>query len=207
MDMPARAAAWWEELEDRIAREAQWEWTQTLIAHLEPELRPADPGQNSLLAGVLATKAAVVLHTNGDPLPIWQAVSSALPDYPGYDGQRRLKLRLAWALRRFGQITDFASTELGRDDQDAASMLAAAEAIVERAEEGIEPPVDWLQRLEYRTAPDQQAFVELLDARMAMANGAPHGGAPVIRLRPPRSVARQTHAPVRSGWIGSSRTT
>jgi hypothetical protein len=116
-DTPAQAAAWWEEMEQRIAAEAEWKWADVLLRHLEPE--PNDPGP--MTAAIYATKAAVLLHTGGDPTPAWKVVEKMAGFHPTAAGTERLRWRAACGLG----LPDPAAKPKDWKDQDAASLLAA----------------------------------------------------------------------------------
>jgi hypothetical protein len=98
---PAETAVWWNNVEARIARDAEWEWAVTLCdallgpeglaARLNPAITPPGIEEHPLRPCIRATEAAVRLHLRyGNPSPeirsIWQEVVDGLtgrPDIPG----------------------------------------------------------------------------------------------------------------------------
>jgi hypothetical protein len=156
-DTPAQAAAWWEEMERRIAAEAEWKWADVLLRHLEPE--PDDPGP--MTAAIFATKAAVLLHTGGDPTPAWKVVEKMAGFHPTAAGAQRLRWRAACGLGLpdpFGIPKDW-------NDQDAASLLAATERYSQGERGSFLEGIQWANsRRSLIQSPDLMAFLDLLAA-------------------------------------------
>jgi hypothetical protein len=160
-DTPLKAAAWWEEMEARIAGEAQWEWAAELMTFLEPE--PADPGP--MTAAIFATKAAIMLHTGHPPLPAWQVVLPRAYGRPAPEGAPRLRWRATCALGS----PDMRIHRPAENTQDFASLLACVESELERERAG------WVSDLADRiadaspasAAPELRAFGYLLSAKYA----------------------------------------
>ena len=166
LDEPREAAAWWAQIEDRIAMDGQWVWASRLISLLlaHPVLAPDRP--MSLRAAVVATRAAALLHTGeADPLSIWPDVEMALDRYPEVPQRRRIELRARLAM---GRVTPSVSGLDARNDpQLVAACLAQVEAAVERGDGTLDGEMTRsLDELSVTvTDPGMRAFVRSLEAR------------------------------------------
>ncbi|HET9897386.1 MAG TPA: hypothetical protein VFQ44_20845 [Streptosporangiaceae bacterium] len=155
---PGRAARWWARAEARLVADGQFDWGRQLCElMLGPEGACAEadpygdrpPEVTALRAGVLATQLACLTHTRpgADRHQGWQEVAELLPAYPDAQVAERLGVRAAAGLVAtappaqgpppgIGALAASAAEALGQGDpQQAASVVAALETIVERAEQ------------------------------------------------------------------------
>jgi hypothetical protein len=177
---PERAAAWWDAVEARFAREQAYDWVRRLTERLlaeEGSAAPRDPSdpeaspESRLRAAVLATYAAALIHTapQMDTDAIWAEVARKADRYPTPEGANRLRLRAMVGRIAATRYTDRAPieahvkalwqalTELkigDLDDQLAASSVAAVEAVLEHAE----------RSRDRRSLPDPTPVLHLADA-------------------------------------------
>jgi hypothetical protein len=164
-ETPVIAAAWWEDMEQRIAAEAEWQWAQGLLEHLQPETDDTGP----MTAAIFATKAAVLLHTGGDPTPAWKVVEQLADAHPTPEGARRLRWRAACG----SGMPDLTPQPGSLKDQDAASFVAYVERSMESQQESWPIRItSWPMRtntwpIASIQAPDLRAFRDLLVARSA----------------------------------------
>lgn len=155
---PERAAEWWTAIEGRFAGAgtAGYEWAVRLIERLfaDEGTAPDAPGHavvgGDLEAAVRATEAAVLIHARPlvDLGPIWELVAATAARHPGEADRERLQLR---ALAGGIAATRNATTGMNEhqrqelesvllalnetlDEQLGASLIAAVETVVERAE-------------------------------------------------------------------------
>lgn len=163
---PERAAAWWDRMEGRFAEEGMSRWAfdltgslsdgQGAVAALDLEAEGAHAA-HPLRAAVLATRAAALSHEGAceDLDRMWSDVDALADRHPTPEGARRLKWRaLAGRLaatrysieppspdeeQQLVQAID-AARKAGADEPIAAAMVAAVEALVERAEASDTPP-------------------------------------------------------------------
>ncbi len=167
---PVKAARWWAQAEARFAREDRYEWARQLVEFMleaEGACAEADPYGDrpaavaALRAGVLATQQACLLHTRpgADRTGGWQDVRSLLAQYPDADLAEKLEFRAVAGIVATSSLTSTepppqvaALAELVRqvsltDPEVVAAFVAAAEALVERAEQEREPG-GWLDAAE-----------------------------------------------------------
>lgn len=173
LDRPVAAAKWWEEIETRIASEAQWEWASELMKFLQPATEAISKSREPLKAALLATHAAVALHTSGqNDLSIWDAVLESAKRHPAPDLKRKLEFRARLALARDvqGSFPENPST------QALASVIAAVESILEKGFLDPEKAAYCESLLAFVAHSTQSAellsFCGLLQGRMAAADGS-----------------------------------
>lgn len=155
---PGRAARWWAEAEERFTAEGQFDWARQLCEFmLGPEGACAEldvfadrpPEVTALRAGVLATQMACFTHTRpqADRRQGWHEAGELLPGYPDTDLAEQLGIRVAAGLvaaappgspvpseiDRLAGFTGLTSGPLS--PQLTASLIAALESLVERAEQ------------------------------------------------------------------------
>ncbi|MBV8188227.1 MAG: hypothetical protein JOY64_02155 [Alphaproteobacteria bacterium] len=172
-DRPEEAAKWWRDIEDRLAREAAWRgWAQQLTSFLLAQPILSSERKQSFRAAVLATQAAAAIHTQeGDPATLWRAAEDALQAYPAKFGSERLRLRILCGL---ATETGLPPAEDPRelDEQCRASLLAAWEAAIERAE--LESrPIARAEVLESIAGSQLRPFALLLVARASLLGNKP----------------------------------
>jgi hypothetical protein len=166
---PVKAAEWWDKAEGRIISSRGFGWLLDLTGFLVAERNaaappetlatPETPPESLLRPRILASYAAAMLHTGGGAQreSTWQEVLDGSARHPTPDGASRLRARaicgiVAARLSAGDWPADQQTLEVwhvARDadpplfDEDlAASILAAAEAIVEHNEGAVDlvPP-------------------------------------------------------------------
>jgi hypothetical protein len=172
MDRPTAASRWWDEIETRIASEAQWEWASELMKFLRPSSEAIGKSREPLKAALLATHSAVALHTSGESnLSIWEAVLESAKLHPAPDLQHRLEFRARLALGREVQSAFPETPSL----QDLASVIAAVEFTLEKEVLDPEKAARCRMLLSFvahsTQAAELLAFGGLLQGRLAAAAG------------------------------------
>jgi hypothetical protein len=106
--LPAdNALAFWQELEQRVARENAWGWADGLIRRIEPAIAPGTP----LLRAITATKAAVAARLPGGSAgasALWRAVVDMISAglATEHDSVLRARARLALVGQGIGPTAD-----------------------------------------------------------------------------------------------------
>lgn len=161
---PRRAARWWAEVEARFAREEEYEWARQLAEFmLGPEGACAEVDRYgarpeaaaALRAAVLATEMSCFTHCRpaADRRAGWLEAESLLPGFPDPELADRLRFRagagkIAAGIAPGAQllpapepaaVSRLQVPSLADDPQLAASLIAAVEAVVERAEQETTP--------------------------------------------------------------------
>jgi hypothetical protein len=154
----AEAADVWDQLEARVAAEAAWDWARAVTERLLGENGATVDRGHPLHAAVLATHCAALLHEQPSvPLvPLWAEVETTASTHPdpetatwlrrravlgriagqGLEPPERQLQEIQEQMAAVGEGTDGAG-ERGRvrAEQLAASLCAAIEALVERADQ------------------------------------------------------------------------
>jgi len=191
-----RAAAWWKKVEARILKERDLQWVLDVLGYLQGEdgaaaLRddtagPETPPENRLRPLVLASYASALLHSGspGKLAEIWDEISHKSSAYPESQEYRRLKLRAlagGIAAARYNQaapqpdqvyalwqVLDQDGLSAVEIPQLAASLVAAAEALLEHCEQLAEnEPAAARSLLEIPEPPDSRAPARLGPALLA----------------------------------------
>lgn len=223
-DDPARAASWWVQVERRFAVKEPFEWARSLTEYLlgadgaahqaGPPTRDAGGPAAFLDQAILATQAAAWTHCRpAIPIETWPLVLQRLNEHPLTDERERLRIRaLAGSVATKAVTGGDARVEVDSlaraletfpvlDDQLAASVVAAAEAVLEAAERVSTP--HRVVALSAVLAPKRfgnegvRLFRDLLDARLRVLLGHRQEAAEIFRA----AVDSLGTAPIESRWL------
>ena len=159
LSSPEKAAILWRDIELRAAEKARWGWLREVAENVLGPDGPVPDRDHPLYPGVMATHVSAMIHTDldYDPTDGWNAVSETASNYPvsesdTYLGERaicglaaaskinrkkpseRAMEDFATLIKRYRSGADFSESAREQNRQIVASLLAAAEAMIEYAE-------------------------------------------------------------------------